>query len=347
MAKSSPVPSAKSAREQRVDGGVALLQRALHDLVRQGLARAVDDGLLDELARRLVDAQAPGLANAVSRLALVSDLEVLVLGLGRLQLLCDAWSARERLDPALQADVRAALGIALTAAKVKAEGEVVSDLWAVIGQAIEVDELRDLHTTRTWLRGLRHGRTALHLAFVGGFVPSARRAYARAAAGSHAGPNEVGSPGSPGSPGSDVDPNDAPLEVGTRFEGALAFWPSAAPQRALVVDRGPAEPLQTSRLPGRGGVADTLGAWAALLGKQPFAWRTVTIFGDVRVAFEGEGRGQIVDGDVALPLASAHLLELLALTGGHACDLVCEWDGRELRPLAVQRGAELVALEVA
>ena len=87
MAKSSP---ARSAREQRVDGGVALLQRALHDLVRQGLARSAGDGVLDELARRLVDAQAPGLAAAVARLALDPDTVALVIGLGRVRLLFDA-----------------------------------------------------------------------------------------------------------------------------------------------------------------------------------------------------------------------------------------------------------------
>lgn len=333
MAKSSP---ARSAREQRVDGGVALLQRALHDLVRQGLARSAGDGVLDELARRLVDAQAPGLAAAVSRLALVTDPEALLLGLGRLHLLCDAWLSLGRLDAGLQADVKAALGIATPTAKVKAEGEVVHDVWAVVGQAIEVDELRDLHTTRTWLRGLRGGRSALHLAFLGGFGPGARRAFARGRPGTDAQPTME-----------DVDPNDVPLEVGTRFEGKLAYWPSAAPQRALVLERGEAEPLQTSRLPGRGGIAEAQRAWAELLAKQPFAWRTLAIFGDVRVVQVAEGRGQIVDGDSALPYVTSHGLKLLALTGGHACDLVCEWDGRELRPLAVQQGPELIGLEAA
>ncbi|MFC7099810.1 SWIM zinc finger family protein [Nonomuraea rubra] len=60
----------ESVRHQRVAAGLAELERWLADQVRQGLAGAQEHDW-DGLAKRLIDAQAPGVAGVVSRLARV------------------------------------------------------------------------------------------------------------------------------------------------------------------------------------------------------------------------------------------------------------------------------------
>ncbi|HBH54015.1 MAG TPA: hypothetical protein DDY91_19180, partial [Planctomycetaceae bacterium] len=104
-------------REARVDEGLARLDLWLRDLVRNGLAglEARPPSFWEEQSRRLVDAQAPGLASRVSALGELPgstpDWPPLLLAeLGRIKLLLQAWQRRDQLDPPLQAEIRQLLG---------------------------------------------------------------------------------------------------------------------------------------------------------------------------------------------------------------------------------------------
>lgn len=321
---SRSVKPPKRGREHNIDQGVALLGEALEDLVRQGLVRAPEDAF-EVLSRRLVDAQAGGLAGWIQAAA-TNDPAARVAALGRVQLLVDAWRQRDALSPGLHADVRAAVGIALREAEVVAHGDHVRDTWIVLGRARDVDLYRRLEVTRTWLRGTDLGRTALELRFqpLGNARPW---------------------PPKPARPGP-ADPSGPPaplpaLEVGATFEGTLAFWPSAFPQRALIHERGPATPWSGTRLPGRDGIDAALAELGRILADAPLHERCCVVLGDVRVTLDRPSRaapdtGTVIDGDLALPWRTPHALELLATTGGAPFDLVAEWDGECLRPLALQ-----------
>src|SRR4029077_7196588 len=114
-------------------------------------------------------------------------------------------------------------------------GEPVADRWLVLGQVIEDDER--VRAQRTWLLGETSGRAALVLQFAVGEAPF-----------------------------------PALFGPGTRFEGALAFWRSAWPQRALVKERR-ADAGQVTGLPdlpGTDSIESFLSSVADALARQPW-----------------------------------------------------------------------------
>ncbi|MCB1807789.1 MAG: SWIM zinc finger family protein, partial [Candidatus Competibacteraceae bacterium] len=115
-----PVAQSKrqEQRAEKVARGVEELQRWLEDLVRAGLADLPGKPyrFWDNMRARLIDAQAPGLANRVQGLAtLVASAnpdwsERLLEQLGQLYLLLQAFQRLDQLDPLLQQDVRGLIG---------------------------------------------------------------------------------------------------------------------------------------------------------------------------------------------------------------------------------------------
>ncbi|MCA9638038.1 MAG: SWIM zinc finger family protein, partial [Myxococcales bacterium] len=169
----APVDAAAQAkrvekREEKIADGLDQLDRWLSDLVRVGLASVEQSspGIFEEEARRLVDAQASGLAGWVRRLSTIplsgSDWPARLLAqLGRIALLTRAYRGLERLDPALQLDVRQQIGWSMGQDEVLAHGDRVRDRWQVIAQEVIDDER--LRTQRTWLMGQATGQAALIL----------------------------------------------------------------------------------------------------------------------------------------------------------------------------------------
>ncbi|WP_378784357.1 SWIM zinc finger family protein [Nonomuraea fastidiosa] len=193
---------AESVRHGRVAAGLAELERWLADQVRQGLAVAAEHDW-EGLAKRLIDAQAPGVAGMVSRLARVRAEEGwpgrLLEEYALLNLLAVAYRRRAELPPDLARTVLIRVGFPVTKEEVLA-GPVVRDVWHVLGRR---DETQDLLTARrVWLRGRHTGRAALILSF----APQGR-------------------------------PLDASLVTGTAIDADLAYYPGAAPLRALVATR--------------------------------------------------------------------------------------------------------------
>jgi hypothetical protein len=193
---------AESVRHARVTAGLTELERWLADQVRQGLA-AADPNEWDDLAKRLVDAQAPGVANAVSRLreARMSDdwPSRLLEEYSLINLLAVAYRRRAELPGPLRETVLIRAGFPVTREEVLV-GPVVRDRWHVVGRR---DEEHDrLTARRVWLRGHDTGRAALVLSF--------------AATGQAL---------------------DASLVTGAVIDADVCFYPGAAPLRALVSTR--------------------------------------------------------------------------------------------------------------
>jgi len=300
-------PKTVERREQRVDGGVAELDQWLRDQVTHGLAQAEQASyrLWDDVARRLVDAQAAGLAGQVRALAAVPRkpgwpgrlLEEYAL----LRLLVRAYRRRDGLPEGLRETVRSRVGFTVQQEDVVREGERVRDLWCVTGSRdIAQDQLT---TRRIWLRGRRSGRPALVLSFA---VPGR--------------------------------PLDASLVVGTEVDAELAFYPGSQPLRAIVAERyGAAVPAVPDGSP----VAGFLEEYAAALERDPWLDRWPAVLSGVRPARPpGERNGtwnlQVVDaeGD-ALPLLPTDPWRLLAASGGRPVTVAGEWTPRGMRPLAL------------
>ncbi len=301
-------PSARQEKRwQRIEAGLEELARWLADRVRRGLAVQTSEsaGEWQTMAARMVDAQAGALAGWLNAAGTESDSAALLARLGRLQLLIEAVQRRATLDAGVLADVRATLGWPLDRDEVLARGEAIDDVWRVDGQIVEEREQR-LVERRVWLSGRRSGRRALLLDFshgTTGFETSWITGQARA--------------------------------------GRLVFFPSAAPLRALSVQR--------EAMPDAGDAAGgvlALSSWPDELDRAAAAmaahawlplWPLRLAGATIRVV---EDAVWACDDTHALPLAvpADQVPTLLALAGGGAVDLQGEWDSRTLRLLTLRSG---------
>jgi len=309
-----PVPSAQRAgqREARVASGMTELGRWLCDQVRQGLAASQQAGYghWDDIAARMVDAQAPGPAERLRALAAVPHSGAgwdgrLLEEYALLRLLAVAYARQDELPPALRETVRSRIGFSLRQADVLAGGPPARDRWQVLGRRdLEQDRIR---VRRTWLRGRVTGRPALVLSF--------------AAAGQGL---------------------DGSLAVGTEADADLVFYPGAVPLRALVQAR---HGTCDGRPPPGGTVAGLLASYAAALAGDPWldSWPAVL---DVTPARSPVPAVSDAAGD-ALPLhpGAGDGWRLLALSGGHPVTVAGEWTPRGLWPLtAWDEGGRAVPL---
>jgi hypothetical protein len=299
-------------RHDSIAAGLDQLDAWLADLLRGGLARARAEppSFWDTQARRLVDAQAPGLATRLrqcsARLGAGEESAARLLDdLGGLALLTHAYRRLDALEPALADDVRRMLGITLDQAEVIAHGDLVEDDWSVLGVVVEDDER--VRMQRVWLEGARSGRRALVLQFA---VGGARFTEA--------------------------------LVLGSTITARLAFWPSACPQRALIAERSGVTGAM-ERAPRGETIAVASARFADRLARLPWLEREVFVLDSVVLV--PEPRACVVDAEArALGLVGEHHDLLLAWSGGHPVTLVAEWDGYALAPLAAWSTSRVLAL---
>ena len=157
-------------RNKKVQEGLDRLDLWLRDSVRAGLVdlAAKPASVWEEQAKRLVDAQAPGLAGRVAGLANTSrsspeSMARLLGELGRIKLLLHAYTRIEELETRLASEIRQILGWNVSQEVLDQDGEHVADHWVVAGQWD--DDGERLTTRRSWLVGLRTARVALLLQF--------------------------------------------------------------------------------------------------------------------------------------------------------------------------------------
>ena len=199
----------QAAREDKVSGGIEALRLWMKDALRAGILQLPEKGAryFDDMAKRLVDAQATGLARMVRELGNINyfaegwHTEALD-GLARLHLAMTGFrhlAAAPDADAALLHDVRAAIGFAQ--GNEALEGQpTLADEWLVAGAESESEGA--LTVEKHWLLS-SEGRRALFLQY----VPYGQR------------------------PGVSLFP-------GQRFRGEVQYYPSAAPLRVVV--RNPA-----------------------------------------------------------------------------------------------------------
>ncbi|WP_261559349.1 SWIM zinc finger family protein, partial [Frankia tisae] len=343
----------QARRDARVDAGVAELSRWLVDLAHGGLgaAQVQPASWWEATAARMVDAQAPGLAEVVRDMARIAAAggpdwpARLTDRLGRLYLLCQGWSRRAEISPALVDVVRDRIGFARSTADVLG-GERLTGPIDVLGERLFTTG--KLKGRRQWLRVPGSGRLALLVTY-----------------------------------GTGKQPPPPGLPVLTRIDADVAAYPGRHPTRlALAATLAGPVPLTELAAAGSG---DAAGTWQeALAGLTPtlaadpwadpvgFVVRQITVLPPTvdasREAPAGAAarkgrRGAPSSGDgarwllrdrlgQALPLAADTAAvwgwHLLAIGGGQPLDLAVEWDGFDVVPLAAgpsrQRpGAELPA----
>lgn len=293
----------EAQRWQRITDASLDLQRWLADQLARGLGALNGESLKawHTMAARLVDAQAPGLAQRVRDAAAgVHDgadwPERTLQRLGRLQLACEALQRRDALDAELQAELRNLVGWPWDKLEVIAASPRVDDDWRVLGVIAEERDEK-LVERRVWLHGERSGRRAwlLDHAFGGrGFEQS--------------------------------------FVAGSRVRAGLHFYPGTASLRALVAD-GAALADGAAPWP-RPALADEWRGMAQRVAANPWTWLHPIVVDAAVLARDGAAWVLHVEGQV-LPasLSDAEGWALLAAQGGAPLRLIGEWDGRALRPL--------------
>lgn len=293
-------------REALVALGLDSLDTWLSDLVRTGLAGVETQPATfwEREAAQMVDAQAPGIASRLRRIAEIPGAsqqwpERLLDELGRLTVLTEAYRRTDALAASLREDVRQLIGWALKEEEVARRGEIVADEWLIVGQHdIEEDRGR---VRRTWLLGIQTRRPALIIQF------------------SYMG-----------------QPFRELLSPGTSQRGELAFWPGAAAMRARFLSR-PCPPAVVQAIPGRSSIAAFLGDVADALARQPWQDRFLCALEAATPIYDFTANRWYLcdtDGD-ALPLAGDEHWALLAVSGGAPVGFAGEWDGERLLPLGV------------
>jgi hypothetical protein len=317
-ASGGPDPLARerraASRDKKVDAGVDELRRWLGDLARRGLANAQSQPWewWDQVARRMIDAQARGLANRLRRLAVIAAAgghrpdwpERMLDEIGALHLLCEAWTRREVLPAQTAAALRARIGFTLAAADVSQSGRRITDTWAVLGQ--RQDDESQLKSLQQWLYGERSGEVVSYLAYA-----------------------IAGQPLEPG------------LPPGARTEATVALYPGSLPHRVLIAERhDQGRPL--GPLPGAGSWDEALSAAAEVLAVDPWADVLPLAVRSVTVLPTGGAAGTWLLRDnvgraVSMRASGPGQWRLLALSGGAPVDVAGEWDGFAFTPQAAAR----------
>ncbi|GLI02877.1 SWIM zinc finger family protein [Phytohabitans aurantiacus] len=308
--RAQPSEATTQRRADRIASGLEDLDRWLLDQVAHGLAAAERSGYgpYEAVAARLVDAQAPGAANAVRRLGRVAGVgqhwaDRLLGELALLRLLVSAYGRVGELPEPLAATVRSRVGIPVSTEEVLRTPRL-RDHWHVLGHADVADDR--LVTRRTWLRGAASGRFALLLAFA--------------------------------PPGQALPADTVP---GTVIDAELCWYPGALPLRAVIAERhgtsegvGAAAPSGASRPSEPGNtVREALAGWAAAVAADPWCERVPMLLSGVALT---DDRHLVDAAGDALPLTAGHDEPwwLLAASGGHPVTVAGEYGPAGFRPLA-------------
>lgn len=312
------VEAQAARREKRLDRvaeGLVALRRWAADLVRGGIASAPSLGydFFDTQARRLVDAQAPGAARRVQRLAAIAcsgaGWQAMFLEqLSQLHLLTVAFERRESLAPELRDTVLATLGLQPGQEEVL-HLPAVADRWLIVAQETRAEE--KVIAQYSWLWGVKTRRPVLVLTYAFG---AARP--------------------------------DSGLVAGFAFEGEVCMFPGRT-LRGHVKTKGNLSPLQT--MDGPASVDELIEHYTGLRCENPWLEGVGLCLRGVTPTLAGETWNAIdaAQASVALNISATEGWRLAAISGGHALDLVGVFDGRKLRVLAAASGSELVRLTAA
>ncbi len=300
----------QEARASKVEAGLAELERWLHDIVRSGLTELAGKrvSFYADMAARLVDAQAPGLARRVRELAMLrsgdSEWASIVLSeLGSLQLLISAYKQIDQLPEWVAADVKRAIGWPDPTQDLLQQAGVV-DEWQVLALQMSVED--KLRTRKAWLWGLHSGKAALIVDHAFGQLSNFK----------------------------------TQLGAGQKWRGELVFYPSMVELRALIkVQQAPQLITQAdfATAPHTSNFDTMLDAYSAAIAANCWLPSLPFVLHQLTPVFTEHGFRLRDQHNQIVPLAAdfQHSWKLMAVSGGQPIDLVAEWDGAHLTPLSI------------
>jgi len=318
VAKETPA-SKKIAkrRAERVADGLNELKTFLSDLIRGGFVNldVKSRKLFEHRYKRLIDAQAPGVASMLAQCARLIGVnadwrELLLARLGRLAVLIEAYSKIDKVSEEFASEIRQTIGWSIPQKEVLLSGERVEDRWLYLGATYSSGRTYFMRTT--WRIGERTKRFAYVVDF-------ARRTQA-------------------------TFPKLDPI---VPMEGALRFFPGTSKLRALWEEENPPIPSPTPEASYdelASTIPDLFASVSERLAKNPWLERFPALLRDVvirplksgdvlsksfdRVLIDAQGR--------VLPVAPINLRDkesfwnFVAVSMKRPITVFGEWNGRKL-----------------
>lgn len=158
-----------NAREELIADGSAELLLWMKDLVRNGILDLPEKGtvIFDHLAKRMVDAKAPGLSLLVKKLGNINFYKegwqsFFVSQLSQIYLVITGFKNRGNINTLLGEDIKSNIGFTYSQETLKEQKGTV-DNWLVLGKQVNEDDT--ITTERNWLYGTQSKQYALVLQF--------------------------------------------------------------------------------------------------------------------------------------------------------------------------------------
>ncbi|PZF74104.1 SWIM zinc finger family protein [Taibaiella soli] len=294
----------QSAREQKISDGIEELLLWMKDIIRHGMLTVPEKGhlLFANMSRRMIDAQAPGLARMVAMAGNINFFEdgwqqQLLDQLARIYLVASGFKNQDKIESPLKQDIRTFIGFPQSQDSL-AEEPVVKDHWLVLAK--EVIEEDTVTTERFWLYGMQTGKYALVLQFLirgqGGQLT---------------------------------------LMPGTYIDGELIFYPSILPQRATVKNYSVAGNAAMSKF--FTNWSDVLTAQAKAYSLLPFKNPAAYVVENIRPVLLNETWHLQDEEQRVMPIKKGFdkLWSLLALSGGNAVAMSVVGLEKEFEPMGV------------
>jgi hypothetical protein len=303
-------------REELAETGIDALEQWLKDFTRFGLAYAqsAPTSFWEDQAARMVDCQIPGAARLIREMRALPGsrkdwAERLLLSLGRLYLLAQAFRKLDSLPEATRQEVRSLLGWTIKQEELIASQPAIRDDWLVLASSTAVDEKTGLRTQINWL----WGKAISHPAQI---INYAHRSQ----------------------------PLDNSLQPGLLIEGDLVYFPGEVPLRAVFKGKRVSGDVF---IPGGHPNLDSfLLDYAMTLGKNP--WLEIfPVMLDEVIPVKIEQNWLLCDRqNRALPLAEGFSSpwELLAVSGGYPLTIFGLWDGFALTPACTWQEGRFLSL---
>ncbi|HWJ27032.1 MAG TPA: SWIM zinc finger family protein, partial [Flavisolibacter sp.] len=308
--KDKPVDEAAQAkrqlaREEKVSDGIKELMIWIKDIVRNGIISMPekDFAFWQGMSKRMVDAQAPGLAGMIKSICNINYFKEgwqseFLDNLLNLYLAAKGYQNRALLEPGLLQDLRSWIGFTVNQEELKQQQGVL-DTWLVLGKQVTDDD--NLTVERTWLYGTGSNRYALVLQFIVKGQSSAALLF---------------------SPGMYID-------------AELVYYPSVAPMRALIkrhIANNAKMPQQLYR-----GWKDVVETETAICSSFPVRGERPYIIAQL-VPVLHHGKWWLKDrSHNMMPVREgpAGIWKLLSLSGGHALDTVVIGKENTYEPIGV------------
>ncbi len=276
----------QAMRHQKVLHGIDELEIWMKDLLRNGLIHVPEQAhaVFENMARRMIDAQASGLAN---RLRALQELNFhadnwkyeLTDQLGKLYLLTQAYKNLKALPQEWQDEIRTQIGYPQSKEEVLA-GESITDHWMVLHKRSR--KINELNTDTYWMYGQQSRRFAVYFSFF--------------------------------TPGSLPETNLIP---GNTYNGSLCYYKGVENQRALFKEY-PLSAQETFTPLCCHDLKEATALYRSTLKQNPFAQNVPILVENLLLAHNGKSLyAQDINKElIAIQMQETTKIDILSVTGG-------------------------------